>query len=310
MAQTGPDKALYNEETFIEAITLDITTAGVTPIIYGDFAPDIVFITNVWATRNANTELVIHTDGVSNETISTSALGIRSNPVRYMSLIGTELRARAIGADQTNQKLGWAFQVIKPNVFEKIVYGIKLDEKEEELAREYKLREKLSYGKFRRIERYIKKETVLVAKKLDIAAGKKEKVGLTIHAEEGERNVITSISAETPTAGNQIYYSITRDPRIAGDRKNVVYADCYALHGIDYGINTKVVSYSELVVSVENKSAANLTDFEVRFTYETEKINLIDKVARGVKLSAEDKKLVDEFALADILDVGIYEEEK
>lgn len=244
---------------------------------------------NVGIKQNANVSLRFRYDKEVIGDQYTTGLFDLGTPNNYLlsavNQLYFNLYSQAIVA---NYQSNYGLKVIRPNVAEKIKFGISLSPIEAALAAKYNINDLVQKGNlplqfdFLKQREYQKLDEVTYAWNNDVPTSGAEVI--TVNPRNGQFLVLEKLSADTPAlASDNTHLIVDRDPLSGGE---VGYLDLitYAMGGIGYDIDVWVPATNELRIYLTTGSA--LSGYNVRVTIGIYQLNDVLRLKWGLPNNA------------------------
>jgi len=199
-------------------------------------------------------------------------------------------------------------RVLKMSVFEKIKYGLSLDETEKSLATEFDIVKKYNAGTLQKhfiIPAF--KKIIEVAKEVTVTAGGNTRVGRMINVKSGQKAVLIGVSVNAPAVSstfggpgiNDTYFTLNRDTVDQAHMK----LDCASMPNLETEVPCFIPALDRHEVLIE--STTGVTNLAVRYRYGIADISIIEKVRWGMALTSDEKATADSLGLQDAVLAGV-----
>ncbi len=305
MAQVDVRKALkYPPEVFMGIIVKDLSSGLNDIVSYTglDVAKLFYALTGFSTSVASNVALDITSDGRPGY-VTVSDLGaVRGldymEEVRVGCLRELIVRARAI-SDVSNFVFRYLIKASPAKAVHKLLYGETLTPRERELGEKLGIAESIrAYP----VEVWNPYKGVLDIKYQSMSVSASATI-LRVTPKSGWKAVLLGISGERPASPNAFKISVSRD-----GLEDIMELDAYGLPtyatwwGSPAWNTLRVVAIDELLIEAEVTSGG---PYKVRIVYGLAPVTVAEKIAWGLDLTAEDRRIADKLNLYDMVEAGI-----
>lgn len=307
VARIDPNKAYLFPEELPEAIVTTATASGTAVANYSGYDDYVTLILKqLMSGQTPATTLRIDAD--NGHALFESPLIARPDrqfvPVDLLASSSLDL---VVLNSTFRTYLCYTLRVTKLTIFEKLKYGLSLDESDIALAAEFGLQKKLKAGMLRYVETPQFKKIYEVARNVTVTAGSNTRVGSILNVKKGEKAVILGMACDPGFVDNRTggpgpdntYITLNRDVTDLA----YVQLDCLAMPSINTEVPCYIPAIDRHEIIVE--STAGVTSMPVRYRYGVADISLLEKVRWNLKLTKDEKAIADEFDLESAAVVGM-----
>lgn len=307
-ARIDPTKCRYHPELIPESIAVTTSASGTSIASYAAFQPYSMAMKYLCVGQRPGT---------------TFRLDMDSGHAVMENLLDTLPQMRPVNVDLICEdsmdlwSVGTAFEALYTyitritilNVYEKIKYGLILNDDEQALSDQYKIESQYKAGTLPNPSSNFDtfKSVHVVSRQVDVTAGGNTRVGRMINVKKGEKAVLLSISVDSDavqtTGGgpgvDDTYFTVNRDVRDLA----YIKLDCAAMPDIHYDLPVYIPAIDRHEVIIE--SATGIDNLNVRYSYGVKPISVIEKIRWGLPLSNDESNIATEYNLYDAVDAGI-----
>lgn len=306
-ARLNPNKCKYYPEVVPESIAVVPTASGTSIASYANFSPYSMFLQEIFSSNTPNVTLRVDND--SGHAVIESPLPVRPPMQAVMNEIVSHasMDLWAVGTGLESQ-FTYCNKVLKMSVYEKIKYGLSLDDSEKALANEFDIVKKVNAGTLQKSQVIPPfKKIIEVVKEVTVVAGSNTRVGRMINVRSGQKAVLLGVAVnasavQTKFGGpgrDNTYLTLNRDTVDQAHMK----LDCAAMPNIETEVPCYIPALDRHEIIVE--SAAGITNLAVRYRYGVADVSIIEKVRWGVTLTPEEKTISDSLGLSDAVLAGV-----
>ena len=310
-----PMRTKYWPEIFGEADYVATSSSGEeigSYSSYEDYIVQLVSLATAPETNGPGT-VRVNSDAGTNLINSPSTARLYMDKMEEMKVTGVESLSLygyfPSGGLTGHMYYRYGIRITKPTVYEKILLGMPLTEKEEALNAKFSIKKGIIAGTISgRTEQHYSK-IYEVARRLSDVADVNPTVGQVIHPLAGQKVVLLSIAVDEGPAEHQVYVNVTRDGEQVMKMdsfsfQNSLGAGTYNAES-NYEIPLHVVAINKMEVWVENTVSLAVTPLNVRFKYGIAPLTVVEKVRWELALTDEEKAIVSELDLVDSVIAGV-----
>lgn len=283
------------------------TESGASVSQYSSFAPYMIRLKNLATSRNPNTTVRVSVDGAA-EVIRAATLA------RFDYDISEEIDlparstmaitlASAVGSGNiAGQIVRHSMLITRPTVYEKVKYGLSLNEDERELDVQFGISEKINSGVLRVLDSQqflqIKEVGVSMTAAAVAVTAQGHLLWRDLQATTGKKVVLLGITADAPVAPDTVFIRVDRDAT-----NSLQNYDCYALPTVSQEQRCYIPAIDKIVLTLVNTVA--VVNQLVRYRYGIARITLVDKLRWGLALDDAELLIVDNLDLENVTKAGV-----
>lgn len=298
-----PRKAYLYPEEHVDARVVIATEDGTGVASYSGYSPYIVQLKDLATSRNANTTVRISVDGAA-EVIRSATLARYDYDVPEelelpaLSTLAVTLASDVGSGNIANQIVRHSMRITKPTIYERIKYGLALNEDEKELDAQFGITKKINSGIMKMIDgtQFLKIEEF--ATRITVAAGVNPVIGRELHAATDKKVVLLGITSDAPVAPNTVFIDVDRDSDVA-----LQNYDTYALPTVSEMQKCYIPATDMIRLTLLNTPA--IVNHLVRYRYGIAKITLLEKIKWGLYITEGEQLIIDDLDLENIAKAGV-----
>jgi len=286
----------YPPECFMLAVPVDLVPGENKVGEYVGFEPYILSLHGFSFLRRDGVLFRVHADGVS-DVVRLSDLG-STRGLDYEEVIKIPVARTAMLLISTPTAISayqWRYKVtvFRPTVAMKLQLGLTLSSEEERIARKFGLWDILKtqvptqFNLLSGIEEF-KTQTVRMTSSGTL---------LRVTVPKGRKLILTGVSTIRPTSPTAGYVNVIRD-----DIDKTLYLNPYCLPGLEYDAYVRVVALDKIEVIWEQLESGT---YYFRITYGLGRLTIPEKIAYGLDLSSEERRIAEEYDLYDKVLAGV-----
>jgi len=299
-ARYNPTKSRLYPEIVPEAIAITPSASGVSIASYANFKPYVMVLNELFTSQTP--DVTIRVDNDSGHAVVESLLTAR--PARKSSVINEvvsydSLDLWAVGTGLESY-FTYCNKVLKMSVFEKIKYGLSLNDAEKALATEFDIVKKYTAGTLQKSQIIPPfKKIIEVVKEITVAAGGNTRVGRIINVKSGQKAVLIGVSVDSAAVSTLNGGPGSGDTYLTLNRDTVDQAlmklDCVAMPDLATEVPCLIPAIDRHEIIIE--STTGITALPVRYRYGVADISLIEKIRWGIDLDPAERVIADGMGL-------------
>ena len=293
---------LYPEEHVDAQVVMSIE-GGVQVSLYSSFSPYMIRLRSLATSRNPNTIVRVSVDGAA-EVIRAATLARFDYDIPEevdlpaLKTLAVTLTSDVGSGNILGQIVRHSLAITRPTVYEKVKYGLSLNEEERELDVQFGISEKINSGVLRALDNQQFLQIKEIAVRMNAAANANPILWRDLQATTGKKVILLGITADAPLAANTVFVRVDRDAT-----NNLQRYDTFALPTVSQEQRCYIPAIDKIRLTLVNTVA--VVNQLVRYRYAIAKITLVDKLRWGLSLDDTEQAIIDNLDLGNVVKAGV-----